>query len=528
MINHNDMKKIFALAFLIGGCSNFVNEAPPSLTQVKETLSVALPQNPISFNWTESSNVTNDFLATSLMDGLTKIDLEDAETNVHADLAESFTESSDFLNVNFILNKKVRWSDGESISSDNFIFTLETLLDPKNLNEIPLALFNIKNARAYHEGKIKKFSDVGIKILSDTRFTLNLEEPQPGFAAVFSQPTTFPTRRDLFNKWGSHWSDLEHLVTLGAYRVAKIEKRRITLVKNEKSFRAAEIQIKNVLIYFGLGSADAIKLFNLGKLDVIFDVSQKDADSLKDREEYLSIPLFDVTFLSINVRGKPLSSPIFRRALGMSIDRAEIVRTVGGAKISIGEMIPPGLTGYESNRGVRFDSEAAVDLLKHSGFKDLSMMKLKLFTPQFEDARETAQNIQAQLKRNLHVETEILTESNVGTAGDVTESALHISRIKSVIADPSYFLNSFRSKSSSNITGWKNKKFDDFLFSAMHSTSQDSKDKFFAKAQHVLNDEEMPVLPLFANSYGILIQKRVKDFPVNGFKLAPLYGVTFQ
>jgi len=89
-------------------------------------------------------------------------------------------------------------------------------------------------------------------------------------------------------------------------------------------------------------------------------------------------------------------------------------------------------------------------------------------------------------------------------------------------------LNAFRGKSSKNITGWKNRNYDDLLSKLAFTDSIEGKVKIYAKTQHILNDEEMPVVPLFVDANYLLIQKRVKDFPLSGLKLAPLQGITLE
>ena len=92
--------------------------------------------------------------------------------------------------------------------------------------------------------------------------------------------------------------DLDHLVTLGPYKALRYDRRKsLVLQRNEKSFRAGETPIKNVIFYFGLSARDSLKLFNNSKIDVIFNIPGADLDLFKDREEFVSTPLFEVKYL---------------------------------------------------------------------------------------------------------------------------------------------------------------------------------------------------------------------------------------
>jgi oligopeptide transport system substrate-binding protein len=523
---HLNLFFIAALYFL-SGC-NFLPETSLTPLNPKETLTISTITGPEDLNWNNSRDAVSNLIATSLMAGLTKTEVRNAETVISPDLASSISVSSDSLKIIFKINNKVKWSDGVNLKADDFVFAFQNLLNPKNSAPVPDLVYNIKKAKAYNQGVVKNFSEVGITAVDEATLVVSLDESQHGFKGLFSHPFTFPMRRDLALKLGEHWADLDHLVTLGSYRALKFERGKLlALRRNDNSYRAQDTTIKNVIVYFNVNPREAFKMFSSGKVDVVFDIPSKEADFFKERAEFVTTPLFEEMCLVIDVKNKPLSSPIFRRAVGMSIDRADVIRMLGGGLNPIGEMIPPGLIGYESNRGVRFDSDAAVELLKHSGYPHIDTMKIKLFSADDRESRLVAESLQAQMRKNIGLNLELAKESENGLK-DSAEIHMHLMNMHFYISDSGVLLNKFKSRSINNISGWKSKNYDDFLFKAEAADSIENKEKLFAKAQHILNDEEMPVIPLYSNSYNLLIQKRVKDFPVNGFRLAPLEGVALE
>ena len=67
-----------------------------------------------------------------------------------------------------------------------------------------------------------------------------------------------------------------------------------------------------------------------------------------------------------------------------------------------------------------------------------------------------------------------------------------------------------------------------FIRNAAAVSSTESKEKFYAKALHILTETEMPVVPLYLGTEYCLLQKKVRHFPLNILGQLPLRGVTLE
>ncbi|MGM9920526.1 MAG: ABC transporter substrate-binding protein, partial [Bhargavaea sp.] len=80
-----------------------------------------------------------------LFRGLTK---PDEQNEVTPDLAESWTISEDLLTYSFKLRGDAIWQDGEKVTADDVVFTLEKILDPKTNTPITGEFREIAEVRA--------------------------------------------------------------------------------------------------------------------------------------------------------------------------------------------------------------------------------------------------------------------------------------------------------------------------------------------------------------------------------------------
>jgi oligopeptide transport system substrate-binding protein len=417
----------------------------------------------------------------------------------------------------------MKWSDGEPLKAEHFIASWKRLLSSNS----PWAgdFYVVRGARAFHEGKDKNFNNVGVKALNDKSIQINLNAPVEYFLALMAHHSTYPIRADLLAKNGNKWPDVSKLVTLGPFTIEKTKSDYLALKRNE-NYVLKKPKLKSVFCYFGLNPEDAVERFKSGEVQAFVDAPAETAQAYGKRDEVFLTPLLDVTYLTFNVRQKPMSNPIFRRVVGMSIDREDLTHSLHTSVRAIGGMVPPGLIGYESNRGVRFDPDAAKTLRQHSGYSDL-----KNYDPFYlrvslgSEEKAAALNIQTQLKNSLGVEVKLaLSDKELPSQARV----IYLSHWSASIPDPDNFLDIFTGQSLNNPTGWKNKNYDEFVKQAAVSSSIDQREKLYAKAQHILTETEMPVIPLFLNTQYSLVNRRVHNFPLNAMGLMPFRSVVIE
>jgi oligopeptide transport system substrate-binding protein len=137
----------------------------------------------------------------SLMEGLV---VKDPKTlSPIPGVAESWTISEDGKVYTFTLRENARWSNGDSITTEDFIWSWNRALLPELGNQYAYMMYSIQNAEAYHSGKIDDFSQVGVSAISPTLLQITLNNPTPYFLQLLDHYSMFPVHRPTIEKFGA-------------------------------------------------------------------------------------------------------------------------------------------------------------------------------------------------------------------------------------------------------------------------------------------------------------------------------------
>src|SRR5690606_9361627 len=89
-------------------------------------------------------------------------------------VAERWEISGDGKAYIFHLRTNARWSNGDPLLADDFVWSWWRALQPALGNQYAYMLFAVVNAEAYANGEITDFSQVGIKALDKHTLQVNL------------------------------------------------------------------------------------------------------------------------------------------------------------------------------------------------------------------------------------------------------------------------------------------------------------------------------------------------------------------
>ena len=72
--------------------------------------------------------------------------------------------------ITFYLNPEAKWSNGDRVTPEDFLFSFERILTPLLGAPYAYMLYPVKNTEAFHTGKLKDFSKV---VISEDTFLVN-------------------------------------------------------------------------------------------------------------------------------------------------------------------------------------------------------------------------------------------------------------------------------------------------------------------------------------------------------------------
>jgi oligopeptide transport system substrate-binding protein len=486
--------------------------------ELKETLRWNIKTEPPSLDWIVATDTTSARITDCLMDGLIRYGFNADEVLTQPALATSWESSKDMKTWTFTLRQDVKWSDGVAFTAQQVVDGWERLLNAKTGAEYANFLFNVNNAKNYYEGKVKNFNDVGIKINEKGQLVVSLESPQSYFPSILGHHSTFPVRKDVIAKHGDKWTEPGNIVSLGAYNLKIWDHDKAIVLERNENYYGNKAKTKYILGRVIHENSTALNMFKKGELDALDEIPSIEVEKVKQMKEYQRVPILAVYYYGLNVTKPPLDNVKVRRALSHAIDREEINKILGGEKLPAYNMLPPGLLGHEPNIGLKFDPETAKKLLDEAGYTDRTKFpRLQLGFNTNENHQRIAENVQAQLKRNLGINIEITNEEWKTYLKTLEAKNYQMYRLGWVadFPDPDTFINLHITKGGSNHTLWSNKRYDELIKKGVMESDKEKRKQIYYEALRLINEEDVPVIPLYYYRDQYLVNERVKNYPKN-------------
>ncbi|MBX3022184.1 MAG: peptide ABC transporter substrate-binding protein [Bdellovibrionales bacterium] len=498
---------------------------------VKDTLRINLKSEPPSLDWSKSTDTTSSTVENNIMEGLVEYNLADPELGVIPALATEWKPSKDARVWTFTLRKGVKWTDGVEFTGQQVIDGWERLLNPATASEYAYFLFPVKNARAYNGGKIKDFKEVGIKMNDKGELVIELEKPMSFFPMTLTHHATFPIRKDVVEKHGDRWTDPDKIQTLGPYKLKVWDHDKALILERNEDYYGEKAKIKNIYGYMINEFSTAMNLIENGRLDFQEELEAKDLPRLRQKPGYKQTNSLMSYYYGFNTRKPPFDNVNVRKAFVHAVDRKQITDLMAAGHSPLTGWIPAGMLGYENDRGLKYDPVLAAKMLDEAGFKDRKKLpKITLAFNTNENHQRIAENVQAQLKKNLGVEVQIANEEWKVYLKRLQNDTPNIYRMGWLAdyPDPSTFAELMTSYSENNHTGWGSKKYDELVVGAASSLDKEKRKALYSQLQKVLTEDEVPVLPIYSGVRQVMLNERVQNFPLTPLERWVFKGVSLK
>jgi oligopeptide transport system substrate-binding protein len=503
---------IFTISFIALSLLNF--QACTKKSDGVAEIKYRLPGDPPSLDWTLATDNVSKEVIVNLMEGLVD---QSADSQIQPAMATSWTISPDGKTYTFTLASGITWSDGKALTAAHYVDSWERLLNPKTASEYAYFLFDIEGAEDYQAAKNTDFTKVGVKALNDTTLEVKLRAPVAYWINIPTFWVTFPIRKDIVEKFGDKWTDPANIVTAGSYLLKSYERdSKVVLERNPNYYKTAKIAEMPPRLVFRVVKDDstAVSLFNNGDLDIVRDLPPVQIPNLSTRPEFVASPYLRGFYIGFNVKDPQVADPKVRQALAHAIDRSELKKILGALITPAKTWNQPTLIGYDANIGIDFNAEAAKKLWSELKTKPAS---IEFWYDQKEMNRLVAENLQAQWKRNLGVEVTLQNMEWKVYLKTLQAKAPGVFRMGwgADYPDPDTFLGLFTCKSGNNNTGFCNKEYDDLINAAKSATSAALRGEQYAKAEKILLEKEVAIIPLFSQTNMHLVSPKVLGFRVN-------------
>jgi peptide/nickel transport system substrate-binding protein len=449
------------------------------------------------------------------------------------DLAETMGFSQDGTLYNVTLRKDARWHDGQPVTADDVVFTVDLLR--KGADVIPADLQDF-------------WKDVECVRLSDKVVQFRLPEafaPFPDYLGFGILP-----KHLLNGKTVDQMIDLNfniQPVGSGPYRFDRLVVENGTIngvvLAAFKDYYGKKPYIDEIVFRYYSDAPAALKAYRDGQVQGIARVTPEILPAVL-AEPKLSLYTArqpEMSMVMFNLKSQEasfLQDAKIRRALLLGLNRQGIVdkQLNGQAVVANGPLLPDTWAYYMDLKQVNYDPETARALLKEAGYTlategdavrkkgDVSL-RFELAYPDDEHHQAIAEAIRANWAA-LGAEVILAPVAYENLLKDRLEPRdysailvdLNLSR--SPDPDPYPFWDQGQSTGGQNYTQWENRVASGYLEQARISVNQQERIKFYRNFQ-ILFNQELPALPLYYPVYSYAV-----DRDIQGVRVGPLFDTS--
>ena len=274
-----------------------------------ETLDPALAES------VGANNITRD-----LFEGLTGVNGVGATV---PGVAESWKQTAPSTWV-FKLRPTARWSNGDPVTAEDFVFGIRRFLDPKTASTYASSFGPFLLNGADVVKGIKPPADIGVKAIDKLTLEVKTSGPVSFLPALMSNSNLGPVHKASLEKHGKDWTKPGNLVTNGAYMLKEWQvNSRVVLEKNPKYWDAANVQLTQVnYLPVEDGNAD-VKLYESGANEWVYQLPPGSYEKFKAQypKEVRNAPMLGLRYYSYQTLSPVFKDVRVRKALSMVIDR---------------------------------------------------------------------------------------------------------------------------------------------------------------------------------------------------------------
>ncbi|MCK6262769.1 ABC transporter substrate-binding protein [Vibrio sp. ZSDE26] len=523
------------LSLALTGCGDKPEEKqaaqPATLPEVSESNKLADVQEIVRGNGAEvatidphkSQGVSESHVIRDLLEGLVN---QDAEGNTIPGIAESW-ETTDNKTFTFHLRKDAIWSNGESVTAGDFVYSWQRAVDPATASPYSwyMEYTKMKNAKDIVAGKKDK-SELGVKALDDHTLVVELDTAVPYFVMMVGHTTTKPVHQATVEKFGDQWTKPENFVGNGAYVVDQwVVNERLVLKRNEKYWDNGNTTLNKVTFLPIENQVAEMNRFLAGEIDVTYEIPNEHFRRLKtEHADSLSITGNLCTYYYIfNTKKAPFDDVRVRKAISYAIDRNIVTDAILGQGQQPAYFLTPEITAgfdpavpaYGKMTQEERDAEAA-KLLAEAGFGADNPLKFSLLYNTSENHKKIAVALGSMWKKTLGLDVTLENQewktylstkdagnfevARAGWCGDYNEASSFLTLMK-----------------STNTTGgihYDSKAYDAVMEKALSSTSEEERKALYLEAEGLLT-QDMPIAPIYQYVKTRLLSPQVGGFPVN-------------
>ena len=221
----------------------------------EKTFSYTYETDPDNLNYLTTGKAATSNITSNVIDGLME---NDRYGNFVPSMAEDWSVSQDGLTYTYTIRKDAKWytSEGEeyaAVKAQDFVTGLKYAADNKS-EALYLVQDSIKGLDAYVKGKVKDFSEVGIKAIDDQTVQYTLNKPESFWNSKTTMGVLAPVNEEFLTSKGSDFAkatDPSSILYNGPYLLKSlVAKSSVEFEKNPNYWDKDNVHIDKVKLSF--------------------------------------------------------------------------------------------------------------------------------------------------------------------------------------------------------------------------------------------------------------------------------------
>ncbi|GIP51727.1 peptide ABC transporter substrate-binding protein [Paenibacillus vini] len=479
-----------------------------------QTLRINLSAEPPTFDPAQAQDSQANTVLKLMYEGLVRIDADGKEA---PGVAESW--DVDGTKYTFHLRKDAKWSNGDPVTANDFVFAWERVLSPNTQPAAPYAyqLYYIKNGQEYNEGKITDFSQVGVKATDENTLEVELTAPTPYFLGLTAFYTFYPVHSSVADD--AAWAtDPAKMIVNGPFTLTTWTKgQTIEVSKSDNYWDKDSIKLTKVNMSLVESGATELTSYRNDELDRAghpngeIPTDQIPIVQKELADEYKVKGIASTYYYQFNANAKPFDNVKIRKAFSMAVDRQTLVDKVTmGGQIPAYGYVPPGILGasgeefrkeHDDKSYFQENVEEAKKLLEE-GMQEEGYTKLPDITLIYntgEGHKKIATAISDMWKTNLGVDVKIENQEWGVFLKNRQNLDYQIARgaWSADYNDPMTFMDMWMTNGGNNDLGYANAEYDKLINEAKASSDATQRDTNFAKAEEMFVKDDMALMPIY-------------------------------
>ena len=443
-------------------------------------------------------------------------------------VAERWDISEDGTVYTFYINPNAKWSNGESMTASDYVWSWNRALHPDTGSLYAYMLYPIVNSEAYSKREITDFSEVGVKALDDLTLQVTLNAPTPYFLQLMDHYSTFAVHPETLLKHGkmtdryTPWTRVGNIISNGPFTLEEWSlNRRIIVEKSEHYWDRDNVSLNGVYFYPTENVVSEERMFRAEQLHYAQTVPLDKIPAYRERENspYVQAPYLGTYYYLINTDRPPVDDARVRKALSYALDREKLTKTVlQNTAIPAYAITPPDTLGYNPPKLFDYDPEEARRLLAEAGYPNgEGWPGLEIIYNTQEAHRKIAVAIQQMWKEALNIDITISNQEWKVYLNSVSQREFQVARRGWIgdYVDANNFLDLFLTDGGNNNTGYSDPVYDDIILNrAPKAKSREERYQLFYDAEKMML-EEMPIIPIYTYTSKHLVHPSVEGIYPN-------------